>query len=410
MSSEETVDAVVEDVLREVSRSARPGPVLKGYELPADTALAVPQVTVALPVGWMWRGTVVEEEHLPEIAAALESRLRARVAVNQAYAGAIERPLLVRRAGWREKAWSAARPTVGVGDPPLDRPALDPKSTVRVRIDGNTHTLGASRTRKRVVLGNDTILIALEGDELVVVPEGLVVQVGGTLARSTIAVTGPFRVLEAPGWLGWGKPGRVLAAGEVLDRVGPPPPAPRRPLACRLWGDGIDLALDPSRPSTRVEHGDVGVEFRLDPDRGVLALRAVGGPATGRGDLGRIVLDPMVEAEVLPGEVEQISIGGMLVSLAMTGASGMRGRRIVTVGPERAIGSALFSDAILVPDPNTSSIRHVGELYAREGVRSLFKALRRGRVDGRAADMGDVLPVDSEFSLQLGASSLFVRV
>lgn len=401
-----TLDQVAESILYEAARHVRPQPVVYGHELPVDlAAVGVPQVTVTIPAAWRWQGGLVEEEHLPEIAAALENRLHARVATNRMYAGAIQRPLAIRRAARGERAWAAAHPVIAVGDRPGASPAPAALATVRVRIGQTTYTLGPRHTRELVDLGEGSLVLALDG-EFVVFPEKLAVAIEGAVHRTAVVVEGPFRVHE-PGWWRWGTPGRVLAEGEVLDRVGSRP-APA--VGCRVWSDGIELALDAETRSTTVSHGDAGVELRLDPGQGVLALRAVGsGPVTGRSALGRLLFDALVEIEVLPGELEQISVGGKLVSLAMMGPRASRERRTVTVGPERSRGSAIFSDNLLVTDPTASSVRHVGEIYVRDGVRSLFRALRRCRVDGRAAEVGDVVPVHADFSLQLGGSPLLVH-
>jgi hypothetical protein len=129
----------------------------------------------------------------------------------------------------------------------------------------------------------------------------------------------------------------------------------------------------------------------------------------GRSTLGRLLLDTTIEAEVLPAELEQVSVGGKWVSLAMSGPPAKRDRRTVSVVPERAAVSRLFTDTVLVPDRSASSIRNVGELYRYEGVRDLYKSLRRCRVDGRPVDVGDVVAVHGDFSLQLGDSHLLVH-
>lgn len=400
------IDALATDIVREVCASNSSMRPRLGHELPADLAApAAAAVTIVLPPTWTWSGRLVEDADLPEVAETVTSHLRARAAINHRYRGAADAAISLHRSRPADKAWSTRRPVVSLGSLPPSS-SRKPETRARVRLGTDTYTFGPGRTRGRVAAGGEVLGIALDEDLHLLPSSGLAIRVGGLLRHGDIVVSpGPFLVHERSRM--WrSRPGRLLVEGEVLDLVRARAQAL---LGCRAWGDGVDVSLDVNRRSAQVSHGGSTAELRIAPEQGVLRLRGITGSVVGKTRFGRLVLDPVLEAETLPGEVEQLNLGGKWVSLAVSGTPSDRECRTVTVGPERAAGSHIFSGTLLVTDRDATTLRHVGEIYSREGVRSLFKALRPCRVDGRLAVVGDLLPVEEDFTLHLGGSFLHVH-
>ena len=405
-----TVDELVERVLREALLGVQVRSPERGTEPPADLLTAEgARVVVVLPAPWRWRGLPVQERDVPELREAIEKGVHARVATNRMYAVVADVPLEVRRAGVGDRAWAAKDPQVFVSrEAPAMAPRVPTETRVRVRIGSAEYALGDDCDRQEVPCGKGRTLLAPDpdGEGVEVIPDNLLIGLDGRFyAGPTRVGAGGFTLHERS--LSWwlGKPGRFLAEGEVIH-VGGSRRVAAEPGACRVWGEGVEAELAAGEPAHRFEHGDAALDLRFDPDHGVLVLSSSGrAPVRGRGPIGRVVLDRQLEAEMLPGEIDEVDLAGKTLFLSTTGSSVVRFARAVTLAPP-GYPSRPGSIQVAPPGLRGGPVEHLGEILEASGVRAFFRAWVSCRVDGRPADVGDVLPVRPTVTLQYRSSVL----
>lgn len=406
-----TVDEIVERVLREALLGAQVRRPERGTEYPAELlAVDGARVVVVLPAPWRWRGLPVQERDLPALREAVTNGVKARGATNRLYAVAAGVPVEVRRAVVGDRAWSAKDPHVYISrEAPVEAPRVPTETRLLVRIGSTEYALGDDCDRHEVQVGKGRALLAPDPDNegIEVIPDRLLVGLGRRFHAGPIRVgVGEFALHERS--LSWWlrKPGRLLAPGEVI-LVGSGRRAVEKELgSCRVWGDGVEAELAAGDPAHRFEHGDAALELRLDPDHGVLVVSSAGRtPVRGRGPIGRVVLDRQLEAELLPGEIDEVDLAGKTLFLSTTGSNVARFARTVTLAPP-GYPSRPGSIQIAPPGLRGGPVEHLGELLEASGVRAFFRAWVGCRVDGRPADVGDVLPVRPTFTLQYRSSVL----
>jgi len=407
------LDKVARDV---ISTGMRRGPLRHGYESPTALRDVAGRVVVVLPAEWKWAGRLAQETDLAAIEGALQAAVRGRSELNRQYV--VDVPIGVRRARPGEPAWTAREPVVVREE---EVAASAPRSPVRVgarvRVGRSIHPFGEGHDRESIVLGPGELVLGLLDGAVFLTPKRLLVEAGGACSSETVQLTsGSFQVYALarswPGaaWFRGPKIGGRVAEGEILELVGAQRPvaAPDTLEQCHISGDGVDIELHAGHLTESVKHANSVLDVRIEPARGVVALRGYGaGPVTGTGSHGRILLDRFVDLEALPGEVTSVDVAGKLLRLTSPGSASPRSRRRVTMAPASHAGSI---DGIHTVSPQARGVVHIGEVLLADFVRPIFRALVACRVDGRLAAVGDLLPVRESFSISFGSSSLSVSV
>lgn len=402
------LDRVVREVL---AAGMRRGEVRRGYEAPTALVAEADPVVVVLPARWTWGGRLAQDGDLPAIEEALQGAIRARVALNHRYVAV---PATVRRARLGEAAWGASAPmVVREAESVMDAPARPGRVDARVRVGRQVHLFGDGQDREIIPLGRGELVLGLFDGAVFLAPSLLLVRSDRGFSASPVQLTsGPFEIYDQakdwPGaaWFRSPKAGTLLAEGEVLALAGAPVPVRAETLdRCYLSGDGVDLELHEGQLVGSVKHADSTVDVRIEPARGIIALRGTG-RVIGLGALGRVLLDRFLDLEALPGEITAIDLGGKRLALSAPGAGPPRTRRRVTRAPASHAGGIDGIHAVS-PEPG---VLHLGEVLLAELVRPIFRALVACRVDGRPAAVGDMLPVRESFSIEVGNSSLSVCV
>lgn len=401
------VGAIVSQVLAFALANAVPGHVQKGHELPAELARHDGRtVLVVLPVSWRWRGRIVQESDLSAIADAITDALQSRAETNRSYGPVANVRVVARRA----RPTEALRNVTVAFDSPVEAvpPPVEPGDVgARIRLGTHEFSLGEGRDSHAVSVPPGSVVAALDSGNLWLGPEKVCIHVGGAFHHELVRVEeGPFAV-HATGWLGrFGRPGRLLVAGEVLQVVKRAPAA-----GFRVCGEGLDISLDAENLQGEVENAGAGLKMRFKPETGVLALQSGrSGSVTAHGPLGPILLDHAIEAETLAGEVSQVDIAGRSFFLTAIGEHVERAcAKVFAVSPTYtgrfAPGAVFAVDRKAVGD----AVLLVGELFRSPGVGALLRMRVPGHVDGRLAQINEVVPVRRDCSLIVHGTALHVR-
>jgi hypothetical protein len=199
----------------------------------------------------------------------------------------------------------------------------------------------------------------------------------------------------------WFRAPLTLAHGRVLGGVS-------RASAWDLGGLA-EGRLDADAPELHLRRG--GADLRLRLANGSLAIENNGREALdGEGSYGRVRIHAGFGGDALPGEIHSLRLGAGLLTLRTASNPAARDQEALVAVPP---GTQAPSTPGLrrIPVLGCRRPTWLGHLWKAAGLRAWFRADVAGRVDGRPAREGDVVPVAGVMSLLLdGFPPLFPTV
>lgn len=405
--------ALAAQIIEAASRTAHAP--RRGDEAPAELLGSGPGDVVSVilsPELVTEGGAAVSDADCISIGKAVQGIIRERSRTDLALA--VDPPIVVRRAVEGDAAWKTFKTTVTVGapraaPPPVPRtPPSEPRAEVQLGEEVLVFSSAESRHVRRY--GGGALVIDESSDGLMFHPKKLEIHTtGGTHVGPIRLPDGRFEIRERwhQTWYRLRRPGR-LTTGEVLwQRRSTVAAAPSS--VCQISGLLNDI-LDAARPTRTVDNGGRRVGLSLEPATGILSLLGLAGPVTGRGSLpGRLLLDPQRQAQFGAGENVILDVGGKALELRCEGESTERlTRKVRSVPAAYAKGAVPGGDVLFVNPDARGLVVNVGELLLGPTARALalFRALVRCKVDGRWAEIDDLLPVRPNFSLWFAGTSL----
>lgn len=398
------IHSIIDAVLLTAIRAASPATSSTGTEFPTDL-VQLPAGAVAIvevPADARLDGALLVD--LPALAARIQSGVGERAAANEPYAFATRLHVEVRR----EATIRKVRVHIVASGAAVRDPVAAPSETLaEVVIGGRPYRLGTGLDTIEVENPVGSAVLALQGESLFLLLDSALAVSQGEGAVKVGAcplAMGPFTLgrttIFGRSIRGWGfARGGFVATGRV-EKL----PCQRACAgdAMHFTGDGVAEVVDAAHRTFTACHAGAALEVTRVGDG--VALRSVGdGLVAGFGPLGRFPLGAGLATEVQPFEIERVDLGGKRLDVhqatGMPRARTSRTVRQVPAGATPPVGDVVGMDRRMRAG---SHWVNVGTLLEAPGVRRLLKVgVADARVNGRPTLIGDVVPVEREFTLGL---------